>query len=119
MTQSATALRYTNYLKNLSEPPNIKEVSTIGGGAMNQIFTPVTDLVGSLHQVLHDAAVKVWDLVKPIFLIGVVFDLVTSQLGWIESMLGYYNQFMIYTSGASWLVVLLGAMMLLSFSRKS
>ncbi|MBI4126586.1 MAG: hypothetical protein HY465_03750, partial [Deltaproteobacteria bacterium] len=65
---------------------------------MMKAFDPVKDLVGSLYDVLFDAANKVWNLVKPILLIGLVFDLVTGKLGWINQLMGYYQQLMQYTS---------------------
>lgn len=85
---------------------------------MEKLFAPITDLVGSLHGMLLDAAQKIWSLVKPIFMIGIVFDLVSGRLGWIDQLLGTYNQLLAATSGASWLVVVVGALILLSVCRK-
>jgi putative exporter of polyketide antibiotics len=79
---------------------------------MDKLFDPIRDLVASLYDVLSDAAHKVWALVKPIFLIGMVFDLATGNLGWINQILGYYRDLLAYTSGASWLVIVFGALLL-------
>lgn len=85
---------------------------------MERLLSPIKDLIGSLYDLLFDAAQKVWSLVKPIFLIGIVFDLVTGKLGWINQLLGVYQQVLTSTSGASWLVVFLVALLALNCCKK-
>jgi len=85
---------------------------------MEKLFTPVKDLIGSIYDVVYDAAQKVWSLVKPLFLIGVTFDLVTGKLGWVNSLLEYYHQTLNYTSGTNWLVLIIGGLFLLAFCTK-
>ncbi len=67
----------------------------------------VKGLVGNVYDVLYDAAEKVWSLVKPIFLIGIVFDLVTNKLGWINQIVMLYKDVVAYTSTGSTLVVVI------------
>ena len=82
---------------------------------MEKVFAPIKDLVGAVYGVLYDAAQKVWTLAKPIVLIGLLFDLVTGELGWIGSILDYYRQFLNYTSGTSWLVLVIAGFLVLGF----
>ncbi len=85
---------------------------------MEKLLAPIKDLIGSLYDLLFDAAQKVWSLAKPIFLIGVVFDLVTGKLGWINQLLEIYRQVLSTTSGASWLVVVVVALLALNCCKK-
>ncbi len=86
---------------------------------MGNLFTPVKDLVGGVYDVLFDAATKVWSLVKPILLIGLAVDLVTGKLNWITTILEYYRRTLEYTAGTSWLVLVIGGMIALTwFTRK-
>ena len=85
---------------------------------MEKIFEPIKDLIGSVYNLLFDAATKVWSLVKPIFLIGLVVDLVTGKLGWITQILEFYRQAISYTATASWWLVLVMALLLFHFFRK-
>ncbi|MDO8462343.1 MAG: hypothetical protein Q7S98_05740 [Deltaproteobacteria bacterium] len=84
------------------------------GGGMGKIFQPLQDLIGSVYDLLHDAAEKVWSLAKPIAMIGLLVDFLTGKLGWISSMLGYYKQFLADTSGTSWLVLVLAVLLAMS-----
>ena len=86
---------------------------------MGNLFTPVKDLVGSIYDVLFDAAAKVWSLVKPILLIGLAIDLVTGKLGWIGTILEYYRRTLEYTAGTSWLVLVIGGLVMLSWCTKN
>ena len=81
---------------------------------MGKLFQPLQDLVGSLYDLLHDAADKVWGLAKPIAMIGLLFDLLTGKLGWISSIMEVYKTFLQHTSGTSWLVLVLAALVVLS-----
>lgn len=85
---------------------------------MGKFLEPVKELVGSLYDLLFDAAQKVWSLVKPVFLIGLAFDLVTGKLGWINQILGVYRQVITDTSGASWLVLIVLAILFLNCCKK-
>jgi hypothetical protein len=87
--------------------------------AHNSLFAPVRDLVGGLYDLLMDSATKVWALAKPVAMIGLLFDLLTSRLGWIDSILAYYHRFMHDTSGASSLVLVLGTVLVLTYFAKS
>ena len=87
---------------------------------MGNLFTPVKDLVGSIYDVLFDAATKVWSLVKPVVLIDLTVDLVTGKLGWITTILEYYRRTLEYTAGTSWLVLIIGGLLVMSwFAKKS
>lgn len=88
------------------------------GGIMANLFTPVKDLVGGIYDVLFDAASKVWSLVKPVILIGLAVDLVTGKLGWIGTILEYYRRTLEYTAGTSWLVLVIGGMVVLTWFAK-
>ncbi len=79
------------------------------------IFMPIKGLVAMIYEVLHDAAHKVWDLARPIAMVGLLFDLLTGKLGWISVMLGYYKQFMQDTSGTSSMVLVLGSVLILTY----
>ena len=85
---------------------------------MGNLFTPVKDLVGSIYDVLFDAATKVWSLVKPVVLIGLTVDLVTGKLGWITTILEYYRRTLEYTAGTSWLVLIIGGLLVMSWFAK-
>jgi len=85
---------------------------------MGNIFQPVKDLVGHLYDVFFDAAQKVWSLAKPVILIGLTIDFVTGKLGWISQILEYYRQALTYTSGASWFLLLVVALLVLNFFKK-
>ena len=85
---------------------------------MDKLFAPIKDLVGGVYGVLYDAACKVWSLAKPVILIGLVVDLVTGKLGWIGSIMEYYRQFLNYTSGTSWMVLLIAGVILFGFFSK-
>jgi len=85
---------------------------------MERLFQPVKDLVAAIYDVIYDAAGKVWNLVKPVVLIGLVVDLVTGQLGWIGQILEYYRLALSYTTGASWLVLVIFAVLFLHFFRR-
>jgi len=76
------------------------------GEDMGKLFAPIKDLVGAVYDVLFDAATKVWSLLKPVVLIGLLFDLVTGQLGWITNILTYYDKLLTFTGGAHWLIIL-------------
>ena len=82
-------------------------------------FDSVKDLVGSLYDVLYDAANKVWSLAKPVLFVGLVVDLVSGKLGWIGQIVGYYKQIVDYTSGASTLVVVIIGLVVLSWANKN
>ncbi len=82
---------------------------------LEPIFQPVRAMVATLYDVLFDAAQKVWKLARPVAMIGLLFDLLTGKLGWINTMLGYYRQFMHDTSGASWIVLALGTLLILTY----
>lgn len=87
---------------------------------MGNLFAPVKDLVGGVYDVLFDAASKVWNLAKPVILIGLAVDLVTGKLGWIGTILEYYRRTLEYTAGTSWLVLVIGGMIALTwFAKKS
>ena len=85
---------------------------------MEKVFSPVTDLIGSLYDLLFDAATKVWSLAKPVVMIGLLFDLITGHLGWISQILGHYRDFMLFTSQASTLVLIVVAVVTLAFVAK-
>lgn len=85
---------------------------------MGNLFSPVKDLVGSVYDLIYDAAQKVWSLVKPILLIGLAIDLVTAKLGWIHTILEYYHRTLDYTAGTSWLVLVIGGMLVLTWFTK-
>lgn len=85
---------------------------------MGNLFAPVKDLVDGIYDVLFDAASKVWNLVKPVILIGLAVDLVTGKLGWIGTILEYYRRTLEYTAGTSWLVLVIGGMLMLSWFTK-
>lgn len=85
---------------------------------MANLFTPVKDLVDSIYDVLFDAASKVWSLAKPVILIGLAVDLVTGKLGWIGTILEYYRRTLEYTAGTSWLVLVIGGMVVLTWFTK-
>jgi len=85
---------------------------------MGKLFQPLQDLIGSVYDLLHDAADKVLALAKPIAMIGLLVDLLTGKLGWIDNILSYYRAALNYTSGTSWLVLILAALLLLSCCRK-
>lgn len=78
------------------------------------IFVPVRGLINTLYDLLMDASQKVWKLAKPIVMIGLLFDLISGKLGWINTMLGYYRTFMHDTSGASWVVLALGTLLVMT-----
>lgn len=82
---------------------------------MDKLFAPLKDLIGSVYDFLYDAATKVWSLAKPIVFIGLLFDLITGKFGWIQSILGIYRQFLSYTSGTHWLVLVLLTVVVVSF----
>jgi cobalamin biosynthesis protein CobD/CbiB len=85
---------------------------------MERLFEPIKDLIGALYDLLIDAAEKVWNVAKPVVMIGLLIDLVSGQLGWINQILGYYHQAISYTSGASWLLAILGFLLILHFFKK-
>lgn len=86
---------------------------------MEKLFAPIKDLVGSVYDVIYDAATKVWSLIKPIVLIGLVVDLVTAKLGWIATILEFYRRILDYTGGTHWLVLIIGGLVALAwFSKK-
>lgn len=78
---------------------------------MDKLFKPLQDLISSLYDLLFDAAQKVWSLFQPVALVGLLFDLLTGKLGWIDSILGFYHQFLSHTTGANWWVLLLVALL--------
>jgi hypothetical protein len=82
---------------------------------LEPIFQPVKVLIGTVYDVLFDAAQKVWKLAKPVAMIGLLVDLLTGKLGWIQTMLGYYRTFMHDTSGSSWIVLVLAAVLVLTY----
>ena len=85
---------------------------------MGNLFAPVKDLVGSLYDFLYDAAGKVWNLAKPIIMIGLLVDLVTAKLGWISMILGFFHQALNVIASASWIALLFfGVVVLAYFSR--
>lgn len=85
---------------------------------MGNLFAPVKDLIGGIYDVLFDAASKVWNLAKPVILIGLAVDLVTGKLGWIGTILEYYRRTLEYTAGTSWLVLVIAGMLALSWFAK-
>lgn len=85
---------------------------------MGKIFEPVKDLIGSVYDLLYDAATKVWSLVKPVILIGLLVDLVTGKLGFISQMLEFYRQTLNYTAGTSWLVLIIGGLIVMTWFTK-
>lgn len=85
---------------------------------MEKLFMPIKDLIDSLYGVLYDAAEKVWNLAKPVVFIGLLYDLVSGKLGWINSILEYYRQTLSYTSGSHWLVLCFVGLIALSFFAK-
>lgn len=85
---------------------------------MGNLFTPVKDLVGSIFDVLYDAAQKVWSLAKPVILVGLTVDLVTGKLGWIGTILEYYRRTLEYTAGTSWLVLIIGGLLAMTWFAK-
>ena len=82
---------------------------------LEPLFEPLKILMNTVYDVLMDAAQKVWRLAKPVAMIGLLIDLLTAKLGWIHTIIGYYNEFMRATSGTSWLVLLLVTVLILSF----
>lgn len=85
---------------------------------MGNLFAPVKDLVGGIYDVLFDAASKVWSLAKPVILIGLAVDLISGKLGWIGTILEYYRRTLEYTAGTSWLVLVIGGMIVLTWFTK-
>ena len=73
---------------------------------MKQLFSPLTELIGSLYDFLYDAAQKVLSLAKPVVVVGLLIDVITGKLGWIDHILEVYHRTLGYTSSASMLVVL-------------
>lgn len=84
---------------------------------MGKIFQPLQDLVGGCYDFCYDAACKVWNLAKPLALIGLLFDLMTGKLGWIDHILVNYRAILQHTSGTHWLVLVLGVLVLLSWKK--
>lgn len=82
---------------------------------MENLFAPIKNLVGAVYDVIYDAAQKVWSLIKPVILIGLALDLVTGKLGWIATILEYYRRTLEYTAGTSWLVLVIGGLVVLTF----
>lgn len=78
---------------------------------MERAFAPAKDLVGSVYELLHDAAQKAWSLARPVFFVGLLVDFVTARLGWIDTVMRYYRDFISATSGGSTLVVVLLAIL--------
>lgn len=90
-----------------------------GEEIMEKLFAPIKDLVGAVYDIVYDAATKVWNLAKPVILIGLLIDLVTHKLGWVDTILEYYRRTLDYTGGTHWLVLIIGGMVLLAwFSKK-
>lgn len=82
---------------------------------MGNMFAPVKDLVGSLYEFLFDAAGKVWNLAKPIVMIGLLIDLITAKFGWISMMLGFFHQTLDVIATASWITLVFCGIVLLAF----
>ncbi|MBI4125699.1 MAG: hypothetical protein HY466_07210 [Deltaproteobacteria bacterium] len=85
---------------------------------MEKLFAPLKDLVGAVYGLLYDAATKVWNLAKPVIMIGLLIDLVTAKLGWITHILEYYRRTLEYTGGTHWLVLIIGGLVALAFFSK-
>lgn len=85
---------------------------------MGKIFEPIKDLFGAVYDLLFDAAQKVWSLAKPVILIGLAIDLISGKLGWISQILEFYRQMLDYTAGASWMVLVFAALVVLGYFSK-
>lgn len=85
---------------------------------LEPIFSPIKELIAHVYDLLFDAANKVWKLAKPVAMIGLLLDFLTGKLGWITTIMNYYRQFMHDTSGASWIVLVVFAMLALTYLTK-
>ncbi|OGP14534.1 MAG: hypothetical protein A3I75_00740 [Deltaproteobacteria bacterium RIFCSPLOWO2_02_FULL_50_16] len=85
---------------------------------MKQLLSPLTDLIGSLYDFLFDAASKVLNLAKPVITVGLLIDVVTGKLGFIDHILDFYQKTLSTTSGASMMVVIVIGIVVLAMVTK-
>ena len=85
---------------------------------MKALFTPLIDLVSSLYNFLSDMAKKAMDLAKPVVVLGLLIDLVSGKLGWIDHILAVYRKTLEFTAEAPVLIVVIVAIIILAFIAK-
>jgi flagellar biosynthesis protein FliR len=85
---------------------------------MKTLLAPLSDLIASLYDFLIDAADKVLSLAKPVITVGLLIDVVTGKLGWIDHILDLYNKTLSHTSSASMIVVIIVGLILLGYLTK-